>query len=666
MKLWSAASLGCIAIAALGGCNQLFGFGDEFELADDVVGPIDAGSDASPFDCPPAPPMTMIGCATITHVHSDGTTSQSRKDLSRYTAAAYIPDASAAGFAVISGTTSADGVVTIAGVPDAGPYYLRLHDPQDPFYPWPRYFYTERRDLELGYVELGRDDTPVTLATPVSLSLTGLRPWQAMDSIQLVSFAAGTEVFPDVATTKIGATALDVTTDWFDGVGENTFSDITSQAARTSQLIDTSGATGDDLWILHNQTTFVTPSPTMRGYRSTRIVAYLRPTDVTMTDGVEQTISGALETATPIAGNQIFQFNLDALRTAIRDEGRYLSEDIGCIRSANPGAGHGLMHASIASFSGEAWAGDRQLALGVEYTNPFPASWPNMMRCSFSHRRSIITPGSNRRLTGDSYVSSYTTGSDDFTWTPGIRPPGNVRVGGVAGVGVVDGIAGGAVAFDGVAPVEMSWDAVAGVNRYQIRVRGADEGFVAAFDTFETSVRMPGDIFTKGEYYQFRVFAIQTTGDYAAGDVYDFPLPLRSARLSTGLFLFSDECGDSDVDTGEQCDTGGSSTTCDADCSLVTCGDGFLNGTVETCDETQDAPNCDADCTLPMCGDGHWNPTVEECEDGNAVDTDDCSNLCVLNSCGNGTTEPAFEGCDDSNRLNGDGCSAFCQPEMPT
>src|SRR4029079_10583176 len=132
----------------------------------------------------------------------------------------------------------------------------------------------------------------------------------------------------------------------------------------------------------------------------------------------------------------------------------------------------------------------------------------------------------------------------------------------------------GTVPFDGVTPVTMSWDPVPGVTHYQIRVKDETlNSFLGVFDTTQSSVVIPPDTFTKGNFYVFRVFAIQTSGEYAGGKLLDFEAPLWSARISTGMFRFSDLCGNGVKDPGEECDPGTNTNdaTCDPDCSLPVC-----------------------------------------------------------------------------------------------
>ena len=151
-------------------------------------------------------------------------------------------------------------------------------------------------------------------------------------------------------------------------------------------------------------------------------------------------------------------------------------------------------------------------------------------------------------------------------------------------------------------------------------------------------------------------------------------------------------CGNGIVDTGEACDAGGQSATCDFDCTLPACGDGEVNAAageqcddgpggvcpdncqvpfcgdgavegVEQCDDgnSVQTDGCKNDCTLAYCGDSFLRTGVEQCDDGNLVLTDACAN-CSIATCGDGFIRTGVEECDDGNATSGDGCS-FCQTD---
>ncbi|MEZ4445290.1 MAG: DUF4215 domain-containing protein [Polyangiaceae bacterium] len=128
-------------------------------------------------------------------------------------------------------------------------------------------------------------------------------------------------------------------------------------------------------------------------------------------------------------------------------------------------------------------------------------------------------------------------------------------------------------------------------------------------------------------------------------------------------------CGDGVVAPGEECDDGGETASCDADCTLVACGDGTVNAFAgEACDDANDddTDGCRADCSLTSCGNGVLDD-AEECDDGNDDDTDACTRGCLLARCGDGFVQPgAGEACDDGDGHNDDACpdgpGGTCQP----
>lgn len=131
------------------------------------------------------------------------------------------------------------------------------------------------------------------------------------------------------------------------------------------------------------------------------------------------------------------------------------------------------------------------------------------------------------------------------------------------------------------------------------------------------------------------------------------------------------ECGDgyTNAAANEQCDDGNEDNgdTCVGGCRLAICGDGFVQAGVEACDDAGDSDNCDSDCTPPACGDGYRNPeSLEQCDDGNASNTDDCLEGCAYAYCGDGFVHSGVESCDDGNASNTDACpsgpSGTCLP----
>ena len=124
----------------------------------------------------------------------------------------------------------------------------------------------------------------------------------------------------------------------------------------------------------------------------------------------------------------------------------------------------------------------------------------------------------------------------------------------------------------------------------------------------------------------------------------------------------SDEsCGNGFTDTGEVCDDGGESATCNADCTTVACGDSKINSTAgEACDDGNvvNGDGCDSNCTTTACGNGILTG-IEACDDGNVVNGDGCDSNCTTTACGNGI-ETGIEECDDDNEVEIDFCKNDC------
>jgi cysteine-rich repeat protein len=136
-------------------------------------------------------------------------------------------------------------------------------------------------------------------------------------------------------------------------------------------------------------------------------------------------------------------------------------------------------------------------------------------------------------------------------------------------------------------------------------------------------------------------YSVIITGSYTTlgfGSIYtDYTMNITECQ----------QCGDGALQPPEQCDEGGETAGCDADCTLAECGDGTVNTTAgETCDEGGETATCDSDCTAPACGDGVVNATVgEQCDGGG--ETADCDSDCTLALCGDGQVNAtAGETCD--------------------
>ncbi len=98
-------------------------------------------------------------------------------------------------------------------------------------------------------------------------------------------------------------------------------------------------------------------------------------------------------------------------------------------------------------------------------------------------------------------------------------------------------------------------------------------------------------------------------------------------------------CGDGIVDLGEDCDTLGESSECDADCTAVECGDQHINPSAgETCDDGDgdDSDECPGSCTAATCGDGYHH-IDEVCDPGIVLECRlDCAGYLPGSGCTDG------------------------------
>lgn len=126
-------------------------------------------------------------------------------------------------------------------------------------------------------------------------------------------------------------------------------------------------------------------------------------------------------------------------------------------------------------------------------------------------------------------------------------------------------------------------------------------------------------------------------------------------------------CGNGEVDSGEDCDSGGVNTAlCDANCSDVECGDGFVNDVAgESCDGAgEETASCDLDCTEVTCGDTTVNAAAGESCDTGGVNTAACDSDCTAPECGDRIVNAAAnEACDDGGVFTAE-CNDNCSEAL--
>lgn len=183
-----------------------------------------------------------------------------------------------------------------------------------------------------------------------------------------------------------------------------------------------------------------------------------------------------------------------------------------------------------------------------------------------------------------------------------------------------------------------------------------------------TSTTAPGSVGDQAFYFDYALYGESP------------PAAKSGTRRTKCVASLSIQCGNGQVEAGEQCDDGNriSSDGCDTACSCETpgctglCGNGVLDAAVEACDDgnTVSGDGCRSDCLgTEACGDGLLDAAAGEiCDDGHALPCGPCNADCTGpgtgGTCGDGVLCAETEMCDDNNTLSGDGCHCDCQNEQ--
>ena len=629
-------SLFASSLLVLASCSKLLGINDV------TVG--DGGT-------PDAPPNTVIGKS---YLRCDQTTGivDVPTDISATIIQALLPDGSPTGYHVVNGTGRSDGTFTINDVPDGIEYVLKLDR---------SYFVLTTHVVDVHGEQPARCTPPpaiATTATPVTLNLTGMsayvnhsnNPTLTNDTIEVDSFLLAYQGQTAASNNQV---ALNTTYDWK--------SDGFSYANPAIPLPD--ATLGDDVVVIHQRAepfagTFA------RKQQVTHLVDTFQATGVTLQNGVAATVTGAFSPATP---NQTLTFSINRANFDGGYDGTSVPTDLFVQVFAHPIRNDFGYGATLATFDFQDWSRGSSLTQAVNgymYADPLPTTWKRYALVEYLRTRYVKLPGTTnpRSIFGFTFRNNEYTGT--VTTVPTLLPPSGAKLAGI------DLGLGGKVAFDGTAPVTMTWNAVALAKSYVVAIsrlvaNGASSTSVrtATLYTAGTSLKIPAEVFSGGQFFVFTLSAIQGPLDYSAGQLLSNGTPSQFATFPSGLFRLTANCGDGIVKPGEEeCDTSGETATCDVDCTARSCGDGLRNAAAgEACDTIKDTAACDSDCTLPMCGDGHINPVLEDCDDGNATaDGNGCSADCRFNNvCGNNVVENKAEACD-SGGIDTGACNSDC------
>lgn len=555
--------------------------GDNHDHPTPAPPPVDApGSDAPPDAPPPppktAPPDTVIG-TVLTHCPTPTGSVSEPADLTLDTIQALIPDPTApTGFRTEIGVGRADGTFEIDHVPDGARYTLQIES---------QFYVTDQHVIDGGFDDEFRC-APVPVfagdATSVALHLDHMSPFGIPfeDRVTVTSFAIFSQV--DAGDTpQPGDTSIVSTFPW------------------SNFLPD--GKLGDDFTVLHlHQDSKHDDLGVTRS--SERIVdAFLRR-DVTVKDGTTTTVTGSF---TPAPSTPPVTVAFDLAPYAAPYQATSSLNSVEARLEAAPYRDHAFGGAAIGRFS--MFGGDlanTPMQGEIPAADPFPASW---------HRMLTIDPSESRffRLS-DVRVIGLGTGPEQelvYTTTPPTVIPAPMAPPTALEVNGHDADPSGTIASDGHAPITVQWQAAPEATHYELQIwnlklNAPSTGnpfdvirVIADFDTADTSVTIPASVLTDNAFYAFVVLSSNDHAGFATGHL--FGTSSQRTRIASGRWRFSSTCGNGTIDPGEDCDDGGESATCNADCTVASCGDGVVNATAgEACDTVSPTAACDSSTCL--------------------------------------------------------------------
>lgn len=381
--------------------------------------------------------------------------------------------------AELPATLPGDGTFTIAGVP-AGPYWLRIVAPDLGTV----FIRTSGRELALDTTVLGRPDVVTGIAgSGILLDTTGMAAWAEGDQLQIFSANAGSIVRFDAGV--IGATSV---TDLFvpyDGL----------------PLIDGTAGDGAAIYQLEAKTSGTT------AYRALTKRADLPA--FAMTPGAATDVSVNLTSAPGKSQPFTWKRTLFQVYGAdVHPAATLAAESL--VAAAFPELPfHGPAGATPDLFVIVTDLFTTDLALTMQYADPFPTAWKRVGRAAFTYAVEVPVPGASSPLavTGE-IVRWNDVAMLDPAVEPVVSPPTAPLVAGQDAFGPQSGV--------GTTPT-ISWSAPAlgTPDAYEVtvaRVYALGDGTptsepVARFLTADRTLTVPGGVLVAGESYVFTITA---------------------------------------------------------------------------------------------------------------------------------------------------------------
>lgn len=435
------------------------------------------------------PPASIVGAAFNRHRLTGGRVRLAPVDLSATAIEAQVERDG--GFDVHPGAGTADGILTVPGVP-RGPYWLRVGT---------NFFLTRERFVDVGVDVLGRPDAiPAASGTGLVFDVDGLVPVSSGDDFQLEAPDAQVGFYSTLsASNPILANAP--------APGDTALAGALFPFAEPSQYPLIQASRGDTL-------TLAQLTPRQLGDLTYLSLSRALTTSVEMIQGGETRITGTL--TAPPAGAARVELRQDAFE-AMADDVRAGAVPSGAsfIVDVSPGGQRvNLGTPDLALLTLPAGHGDT--VLPVEFGNPYPASFPLFTFTSVSFQAPFQGIDESGALVERQRSSSI------FAWefvergratlAPLLAPVRDIAI---DGRGPSDHIR-----TTSATPV-LSWDRPrrGRPDAYQIRVvrvigvapftQAGIARLVVGPDV--RRVRIPAGVLQPGEHYLFRVAAIKSS-----------------------------------------------------------------------------------------------------------------------------------------------------------
>lgn len=417
--------------------------------------------------------------------------------------------------AVLDGTFAADGTFRIEGVP-AGRYLLELASASASSV----FFATESGEVDLGWDVLGRpDQRPVTVATPVTFELSGLRPTTAQDVVEVTSSNANVwDYIAPAGTLPAGVTAVSPVFDW---------------SARRTNAVD--GALGDRV-LVHQLSAHVDPS-TRLPYLAASAWAEL-PASFGVQEGTAQTVPVTLSPVADV-GTLATTWRLQAFDDGLGDwpAGAMVVQHLLAVEAfawTMDGGPEAAGYPDLLVVSAPPGAGD--LSLALDYGRFLPAPWTEFLETRTTVRLAFRWQGATlTTLVTQGAIAPL--GASPAAIAPAIGPARALRVAGRDGSVTQTGV--------GAAP-ELSWTAprVGAADAYLVDVTRLDVSGtyltalrVASFQTPETRLQLPQGMLAPGAWHVVSVQAFAAPAATLDTAPYRFHAPVASAGTTTAPFM---------------------------------------------------------------------------------------------------------------------------------